>query len=508
MRQAIEEGFILDVLKNYVEYRTYYQVSKAVDDDPKMHTEAAKREIARVAELDDTNINQRVGIIVEHFRSNVLGQCGPGGREKAMVVTCGREEAVRYRATLQAYIDRHHYDNVQALVAFSDKVTIDVEYEGFGGSRTAKGWEYTERGMNGFPDSRTADRFDTDQSNVLLVANKFQVGFDQPKLCAMYVMKCLRDVEAVQTLSRLNRTLPGKRTIVLDFANTCADMEKAFSRYYTTTILSNTVTVSQLIEMESKLDGYDVIDDDDVEKYAKIVRGAATKRLTARDAARAERLVRRAKTTLEHMYHGDLAKQGEFRLDCSGFVRLYEFLSLASPYGDASMEKKYGYVRDLLEILDTGGHGGVSVKDKINFEQFAQREIGDTGTKSRPHPSDPVVKLAGVSTRLTNDETERLSEVIAIVNARVGRLDNDVAMLGALQIKELLLKVDALKASAMANTEEDFAIAYYDSGEDVLYEGLQQNNQFFGEVLKDDELMRRLLGLYVHDVYETLRDEG
>ena len=510
MKQAIQEGFILDVLKNYVEYRTYYKVSKAVEDDPVLQTARAKREIARVAELDDTNINQRVGIIVEHFRNNVLGKCGLGGREKAMVVTSGRAEAVKYRQALQAYLDRHHYADVRALVAFSGKVTLEDEpYDGIGASKVAKGWEYSEAGMNGMPDTRTAEAFDTDGYNVLLVANKFQVGFDQPKLCAMYVMRKLRDVDAVQTLSRLNRTLPGKRTVVLDFVNTCHDMEKAFSRYYTTTILSNTVTSSQLIEVEEKLDGYDVIDDEDVEKYAEVVRGATTKKLTAKDAAKASKLVRRAKTRLESMYHGNLATQREFRLACSGYVRLYEFLSLASSYGDVDKEKKYGYVRDLLEILDTGGTDGVSVKDKINFDSFTQKEIGPTGTGDNEHPSDPMVSLAGVSARLTTDERDHLSEIIAVVNARVGGvLDSDVAMVTGLQIKELLLKVDELRASAMANSEEDFEIAYFDSGEDVLYDGLQQNNQFFGEVLKDDELMRRLLGLYVHDVYKTLRENG
>ena len=172
------------------------------------------------------------------------------------------------------------------------------------------------------------------------------------------------------------------------------------------------------------------------------------------------------------------------------------------------MPKKYGYVRDLLEILDTGGHGGVSVKDKINFDHFTQKEVGQTGTGDAAHPSDPMIRLPGVSTRLTNDEQDKLSEIIALVNARVGGgLDEDVAVMGGLQVKELLLKLDDLKASAKVNSEEDFAIAYYDSGEDVLYEGLEQNNKFFGEVLKDDDLMRRFLGLYVHDVYETLRDE-
>ena len=390
-------------------------------------------------------------------------------------------------------------------MAFSGKVQLDEELPGFTGTKTAKGWEYTESGMNGFSDLKTAKEFDTDEYNVLLVADKFQVGFDQPKLCAMYVMRKLRDVDAVQTLSRLNRMVPGKKTVVLDFVNTCEDMEKAFSRYYTTTILSNTVTVSQLLEMESKLDGYDVIDDDDVEKYAEVVLGATVKKLDAKQAAKADKYVRRAKTRLENMYHGNIVLQGEFRMTCKGFVRLYEFLSLASPFGDANMEKKYGYVRDLLEILDTGGHGGVSVKDKINFDKFTQKEIGDMGTKDRAHPSEPMVKLTGVNTKLTHDEEDYLSEIISIVNARVGGdLDADVALLSGLQIKELLLKTVGLEESAKANTEEDFAIAYYDKGEDVLYDGLTQNNRFFGEILKDDELMHKLLGLYVHDVYKTL----
>ena len=274
MKQAIEEGFILDVLANYIEYRTYFKVCKAAEDDPAVPVSSAKREVARAASLDNTNINQRVGIIVEHFRSSVMHLLG--GRAKAMVVTGGRAEAVKYRQALQAYVKRHGYGDIHALVAFSGKVDVD-------------GVEYSERGMNGFSDSKTADYFDTDDYNVLLVANKYQVGFDQPKLCAMYVMRKLRDVDAVQTLSRLNRPHPGKATVVLDFVNTCHDMEKAFSTYYTGTVLSNTVTVSQLTEQTMKLEGYNVIDDADVQQFAEIVAGASVKKLDARKAARTPR---------------------------------------------------------------------------------------------------------------------------------------------------------------------------------------------------------------------------
>lgn len=478
------------MLSNYIEYRTYYKVCKAVEDDPLVGASSAKRQVARLAALDSTNINQRVSVIVEHFRSSVMHLLG--GRAKAMVVTGGREEAVRYRQALQEYFDRHGYDDMHTLVAFSGKVDVD-------------GVEYSERGMNGFSDSKTADYFDTDDYNVLLVANKYQVGFDQPKLCAMYVMRRLRDVDAVQTLSRLNRPLPGKTTVVLDFVNTCADMEKAFSVYYTTTVLSNTVTVSQLTESLMKLEGYNVIDDSDVEQYAQIVAGARVKKLDGRRAAKAAGFVRRAKTRLENMYYGNEVVQREFRMACSGYVRIYEFMSLASSFGDEEMEKLYEYVRELLVILDWGNSGGVSIKDKINFEKFQQHEVGNTGTGRSEHPSDPIVKLPGVATSLTPEETDRLSAVIAEVNAHVGGiLDADVATRGIMQVKDLLVKDAELGRAAKANNEEDFALAYYDKAEGALYKGLSQNKELYGQLMKDDELMRRVLGVFVHEVYGEL----
>lgn len=490
MKQAIEEGFILDVLANYIEYRTYFKVCKAAEDDPAVPVSSAKREVARAASLDNTNINQRVGIIVEHFRSSVMHLLG--GRAKAMVVTGGRAEAVKYRQALQAYVERHGYGDIHALVAFSGKVDVDDV-------------EYSERGMNGFSDSKTADYFDTDDYNVLLVANKYQVGFDQPKLCAMYVMRKLRDVDAVQTLSRLNRPLPGKATVVLDFVNTCHDMEKAFSTYYTGTVLSNTVTVSQLTEQTMKLEGYNVIDEADVRQFAEIVAGASVKKLDARKAARAAGLVRRAKQRLESMYYGDEVTQAEFRMACSGFIRLYEFMSLASSFGDAEMEKLYGYVRELIEILDRGSTMGVSIKDKINFERFHQQEVGNTGTKGNPHPSDPMVKLPGVGTNLTPQEVDKLSVVLAEVNARAGGiLDNDVAARSVMQVKDLLMKDEGLARAARANSEQDFELAYFDRAEDALYDGLAQNKELYGQLMRDDDLMRRVLGIFVHEVYREL----
>ena len=249
MKQAIEEGFILDVLKNYVTYKTYFEVNKIVDTDPELESVAAKRKIIKYIELHDTNISQKVEIIIEHFKYNVMNELD--GKAKAMVITSSRQAAVKYKNAFVDYINKHNYTGIQALVAFSGKVNID-------------GNEYTESVMNNMAENKLVDAFDTDLYQVLLVANKYQTGFDQPKLCAMYVDKRLRGVNAVQTLSRLNRIYPGydKKTFILDFKNSYEDIQRAFEPYYTETVLSEIITpsairmiLSYLIDIYTKIRG-------------------------------------------------------------------------------------------------------------------------------------------------------------------------------------------------------------------------------------------------------------
>ena len=260
MKQAIEEGFILDVLQSYIEYKTYFKLCKQTEDDPLLKTSAAKRQIARFIDLTDDNINQRVNIIIEHFRTSVMEQLG--GQAKAMVITASRDAAVKYQKAFNAYIQRMGYSDIHSLVAFSGKVILEDDP-----TKT----EYTERKMNGITEEKLPDTFDSDDYNVLIVADKYQTGFDQPKLCAMYVLKKLKNVNAVQTLSRLNRTCPpfDKQVVVMDFVNTCEQMIKAYAPFYTSTILSNSVSASQLIELESKIDGFYILDDEDVQKVAE-----------------------------------------------------------------------------------------------------------------------------------------------------------------------------------------------------------------------------------------------
>ncbi len=205
MRQAIQEGFILDVLANYVTYDTYFKIDKAITDDPELDSARARSAIARFVLLHDSNLTQRTEAIVEHFRQHVAKRIG--GKAKAMVVTASRLHALHYKRALDKYCNDHGIGDVRTLAAFSASLNVDGE-------------ELTESKVNGFPDSQTPAQFDTDAWQILVVAEKYQTGFDQPKLYAMYVDKTLTGLAAVQTLSRLNRTREGKTgTFVLDFRN-------------------------------------------------------------------------------------------------------------------------------------------------------------------------------------------------------------------------------------------------------------------------------------------------
>lgn len=492
MKQAIEEGYILDVLQNYIEYKTYYKLNKTIEDDPEMKTIAAKRQIARYIDLFDDNINQRVNIIVEHFRSTVMQELG--GQAKAMVITASREAAVKYRQAFEDYVTRHNYKDVKALVAFSGKVKIDDA-------------EYTEPSMNGFAEDKLPKVFDGDEYNVLLVANKYQVGFDQPKLCAMYVLKKLRGVNAVQTLSRLNRVCPpfDKKVVVMDFVNHAEEMEDAFAPFYTTTVLSNTATIAQLRELENKIDGYNVLDDRDVDTVASIVYNPKGKRTTAKEDRLVYQCIQRAVNVLKNQFNED--HQRAFTKNCRGFVRLYEFLSMASSFGDPELHKKYVFVNLLLTYLVVGNSGGISLKDKIQATNFWQESQGDKGNKQR-HASAPNVKLSGADVGLTVDEVKHLSEIIDEVNSRAGKgYDSNAMTKVMLQIKDLLLHSDKLKTAAKNNTEQDFEFSFYDNTDDALIEGLSQNQDFFSLLLSNDDIKRRVLGVFLHEVYKELREQ-
>lgn len=491
MKQAIEEGFILDVLQNYITYDTFYRLNKEIEDDPELKTNEAKRQIARFVQLHETNISQRIEVIIEHFRQNVMQELN--GQAKAMVITESRAGAVKYRQAFEDYIKRKGYTGLKALVAFSGKVTID-------------GKEYTEVGMNGFPEKKLPKEFDKDEYQVLLVADKYQTGFDQKKLCAMYVLKKLHGVNAVQTLSRLNRICPpfDKKTFVLDFANDYADIEKAFSRYYTVTLLSSSINPRSIYDISAKIDGYFFLDPGDVEDFNTLL---YKEKVTAADKKRMTFFLQKAKHLIENNH--DEAEQKEIQMVIRHFIRCYEFLVQATCFEDGEIHKKYkflSYLSTYLKVRHSGG--GFDLTGKIKADSFVQKKSGEFANVK--HKADPMVHLpTAESLSLTPAKMERLSQIIAEINSKTGKnYDNDVAVKAMLQIKDIMLKSEKLRASAQNNTERDFEFAYFDHIDDALIAGLEQNEDFFSLLLDNDEIKRQVLGIFANEVYTELKGES
>ena len=488
MKQAIEEGFILDVLQNYITYDTYYRLNKEIEDDPVFKTNEAKRQIARFIDLHESNIAQRIEVIIEHFRTTVMNELG--GQAKAMVITASREAAVKYRLAFEDYVTRKGYENIKALVAFSGKVTVD-------------GVEYSEPGMNGFAENRLPSEFDKDDYQVLLVADKYQTGFDQKKLCAMYILKKLHGVAAVQTLSRLNRICPpyDKKTFILDFVNDYDSIIRDFSKWYTTTLLSNSVTPSAVYDIEAKIDGYYVIDPSDVEKFNQLL---YQDEINAKDKKTMEYLLQKTKHTIET--GRSLEEQDEITITIRHFIRFYEFLLQVTCFEDVELHKKYRFLNALYTYLKINSHGGgFNINGMIEATGFVQNKTGEHKT-ARVNPN-PIVKLpVAEQIVLSPAKQDRLSAIIAEINSRTGKsYDNDVAIKAMLQIKDLLMKSEELKASAKNNTEKDFEFAYFDNIDEALIEGLSQNQDFFTLLLQNDEIKKEVLGIFAEEIYKSLR---
>lgn len=488
MKQAIEEGFILDVLQNYITYDMYYKLNKDIKDDPTLQTNEAKRQIARFISLHEVVIAQRIEIIIEHFRSCVMDELG--GHAKAMVITSSRAEAVKYRQAFENYVDKKGYRDIHALVAFSDKVSLDDK-------------DYTESGMNGFPDKNLPEEFDKDEYQVLLVADKYQTGFDQPKLCAMYILKKLHGVAAVQTLSRLNRICPPykKNTFILDFANKYEDIIAAFSKYYTATLLSNSVTPSAAYDLMAKIEGYYFLDPADVETFTELL---YKDKQAAKDKKQMRFYLQKAKRVIDGFSE---QTHDQAIVDIRHFIRFYEFLLQATCFEDVDLHKKYKFLSALISFLSMKhSGGGFNLDGMIKASGFHHKKTGDH--KKEDMKSSPVMKLpVAYDIQLTPAKEEKLSVIIREINNRTGKnYDNDVAIKAALQIRDIMKKSEELKTSAKNNTEQDFEFAYFDHVDDALIDGLEQNQDFFTLLLQNDEIKREVLGLFAGEIYQSLRN--
>ncbi|MFH5881790.1 type I restriction endonuclease subunit R [Liberiplasma polymorphum] len=495
MKQAIEEGFILNVLQNFTPYQTFYKINKAIENDPKLKSKAAKKKIARFAMLHETNIVQRIEIIIEHFRNGVLRD-QPWA--KGMVVTGSRAEAIKYYDAFIKYVDEKGYKDVHPLVAFSGKISekqlgVSDDNEKY----------FTESSINGFSEIHTSDKFDKEDYQVLLVANKYQTGFDQPKLSVMYVLKKLNGISAVQTLSRLNRIYPPyqKKTFILDFVNSIDDIQKAFEPYYASTILCNTVTPELVYEIDAKIDSFNLftldsaIDANELFYSENYTKKQKEEKITF--------LLSKSKKQFDLLEEND---QRELYFTLRKFIRFYEFLLQVSSFSDIDLHKKYNFIVWLLPYLKIGKSGnGFDLKGMIDASNFYQKKGEEF--KVKPLDKDPYVNLPTADIfNLTEDEEQRLSDIINEVNSRTGKsFDNDVALKAALQIKDLLKKNPNIIASARVNPINDFEFSFYSGIDDALVDGLQQNQDFFTMLLNNNDLKKEVLGIFLKGIYDDLK---
>ena len=486
MRQAIEEGYILNVLDNYVTWQTYFKINKAIEDDPELQSITAKRKIARFVDLHDTNISQKIEIIIEHFRQNIADSLG--GQAKAMVVTSSRPAAVKYKKEFEKYIERNGYTNIRALIAFSGKVTLDGE-------------TYTEAGMNGFSEETLRDEFDKSIYQVLLVANKYQTGFDQPKLVAMYVDKKLRGVSAVQTLSRLNRIFRpyDKRTFILDFKNKAEDILKAFAPFYEETELFDTISPSDIRRLEEEIEFYNILTENDIIEFNDLLY------LPKRTAKQKQRMWALLDNAAREVRKKNTEEQFAIRTTIRRFLKSYCFLIQATCYDNVELHKRYNYLSYLVKELDIKGGNDFDIADKITVSGFEQKQ---TGVMANPEvESKPELKMK--TPKPAQPEAEQLkmlSVIIEEINTIYGsKGDTGVRTKAAMQIRDILLKDARLRASAKNNPFSDFKFTYKDSVSDALVAGYDENVDFYTLLLGNEELRDKITEVYMKEVYESLR---
>lgn len=404
MRQAIEEEFIVDVLKNYMTYQAYYQLEKTIKDDPAFKGRKAQARVARYASLHPTAIDQKVEVIVEHFRRHVAGKLH--GQAKAMIVTQSREHALRYWQRLNEYVANKGYTNLKALVAFSGDLDVD-------------GNVWTEASANGFAETELPKKFDTDEYQVLVVAEKYQTGFDQPKLVAMYVDKKLAGLQAVQTLARLNRSFgKDKPTFVLDFQNMMEDVREAFAPFYEATALEERTDLNQIYDLEQRISNSTYIHKDEVERFAdQFFKGD----LSTQDRLALEGTVRLAVDRFE--LDEDEPQREEFRQLLKSFQRFYAFVAQVVSLNDAWLEKLYAYTSWLSRLLPSRDvPADINIADDmLNLSAFKlqKEEEGSASLAAGATALLPPITEFGANT-YTEEEERSLSEIISSFNERHG----------------------------------------------------------------------------------------
>lgn len=499
MRQAIEEGFILDVLNNYTTYKTFYKLSKEIEDDPEVNKKQAARAIARFLSLHPHNLSQKTEVMVEHFRQVVSKKIG--GKAKAMVVTSSRLHAVRYKEEFDKYISKQGYKDIKTIVAFSGKVIYDLYPEGV-----------TEVELNGFKEKELPKKFNTDEYQLLLVADKYQTGFDQPLLHTMYVDKKLSGVKAVQTLSRLNRMCAGKDdTFVLDFANETEDILNSFQPYYELTTVETTTDPNHLYDLETEIKKARILWDTEIDNFCNVYFKSA-KTLSVSEQGKLNAYIDPAvdrykqlpiENTKDDIINTEATQEG-FKNSLQSFVRLYSFLTQIMPFSDVNLEKFYTYGKFLLRKLPRNANDRFQLGDEVSLEYYRLQKISETNIMMEPQGEYGLDGQNEAGIRMNIEERAALSEIIEVLNKRFSTEFNDADKLFFDQIEAELVADAKLSHQAKSNTIENFKFGFDDIFMDKLISRMEQNQDIFSKMMDDKEFGGLVKNYMLKKVYNSL----
>ncbi len=484
MRQAIEEGFILDVLENYTTYQTYWKLLKTAEDDPTYDKPKATRLLKQFVEIHEHTIQQKVQIMVEHFHQHVSHRIN--GRAKAMIVTRSRLHAVRYRRALDRELKEQGLP-YKALVAFSGTVADG-------------GKDYTESNMNGVPDTQTRGAFDRPDQRFLVVANKFQTGFDQPLLHTMYVDKKLGGVNAVQTLSRLNRTHPAKNeTMVLDFANEADSIREAFEPYYERTLLTEGTDPQLLVDLQYRIEEYHLFGEDELNGFA----AAYFARTVDQDV-----LYGILKPVVDRFVSLEKDERDAFRSDVNDYVRFYSFLSQLLTFADAELERLYLFGRFLRRYLPTDmDQLPREVLNLIDMDSFridltSEGDIELARGTGRLDPRGEKAPLPGLE-----PDQDVLSAIIQELNDRFGTGLTEEDRLSLEVLTQRLATDPGLQAAAHANTKDNLRLSFEQTAKS-LFQDMATSNFGFYKRVSDDAAFGKMLFDMLFEEFWAGRGDG
>ncbi|MDP8265674.1 MAG: type I restriction endonuclease subunit R, partial [Candidatus Aceula meridiana] len=487
MKQAIQEGFILDVLKNYTPVSSFYRLAKTVEGDPLYDTKKAQKKLRKYVESHSHAIKEKAEIMIDHFHENVIGLRKIGGNARAMVVTSGIKRAVQYYHAFNEYLDERK-SPYKAIVAFS-------------GEHEFSGVRVTEMKLNGFPSKLITENIQHDPYRFLIVADKFQTGYDEPLLHTMYVDKMLSNIKAVQTLSRLNRAHPQKHdTFVLDFFNETKIIQEAFADYYRTTILSEETDPNKLHDLKAALDGYQVYACSHVEELViKYIQGS--------DRTELDPILDACVAT----YKDDLNEDGQvdFKGKAKAFVRTYAFLSSVLPYVNVEWEKLSVFLNFLIPKLPSPKEDDMSkgILETIDMDSY-RAEVQPTikiGLPDEDAEIDPVPTSGGG--HKAEPEMDHLSNIVKSFNDHFGNIQwDDKDRISKLITEEIPVKVAENEAykNAIANSDKQNARIEHDKAlQKVMVGLLKDDTELFKQFMDNPSFKKWLSDTIFRETYKV-----